>query len=74
MWCIKVAAISHNAKAFDSQFILRRAILIKWTPKLILNGLKIISKKMQHIHFLDIVSYLTMPLPKLPEAFGLSSS
>jgi hypothetical protein len=30
--------------------------------------------KMQHIHFLDSVSYLPMPLRKLPEAFGLSSS
>jgi hypothetical protein len=30
--------------------------------------------KMPHIHFLDPVSYLPMPLRKLPEAFGLSSS
>jgi hypothetical protein len=30
--------------------------------------------KMQHIRFLDSVSYLPMPLRKLPEAFGLSSS
>jgi hypothetical protein len=49
-----------------------RAIL-KWTTELILTGLKIISMKMQHIHFLDSVSYLTMPLRKLPEASGLSS-
>jgi hypothetical protein len=72
-WCNKVIAIAHNAKAFDSQFTLRRAI-IKWTPELILTGLKIISMKMQHIHFLDSVSYLPMPLRKLPEAFGLTSS
>jgi hypothetical protein len=43
-WCNKVIAIAHNAKTFDSQFILRRAI-IKWTPEHILMGLKIISKK-----------------------------
>jgi hypothetical protein len=30
--------------------------------------------KMQHIHVLDSVSYLPMPLRKLPEAFGLSAS
>jgi hypothetical protein len=30
--------------------------------------------KMKHIHFLDSVFYLPMPLSKLPEAFGLSSS
>jgi hypothetical protein len=66
-------AIAHNAKAFDSQFILKRAILLKWNPQLILTGLKIISMKMQHIHFLDSVSYLPMHLRKLPEAFGLST-
>jgi len=31
-WCKKVVAIAHNAKAFDAQFILNRAILLKWTP------------------------------------------
>jgi len=41
-WCKKVVAIAHNAKAFDSQFILNRVILLKWTPELILNGLKIV--------------------------------
>jgi hypothetical protein len=73
-WCDKVIAIAHNAKAFDSQFLLKRAILLKWTPELILTRLKIISMKMQHIHFLDSISYLPMPLRKLPEAFRLSSS
>jgi hypothetical protein len=72
-WCIKFIAIAHNAKEFDSQFILRRAIL-KWTPQIILTGLKIISMEMQHINFLDSVSYLPMPLRKLLEAFELSSS
>jgi hypothetical protein len=28
-WCKKVIAIAHNSKAFDSQFILNRAILLK---------------------------------------------
>jgi hypothetical protein len=53
-WCNKVIAIAHKAKAFDFQFILRRAILLKWTPELILTVLKIISMKMQHIHFLCV--------------------
>ena len=29
---------------------------------------------MQHLHFLDSISYLPLPLRKLPEAFGLSPS
>jgi len=54
-WCNKVVAIAQNAQAFDSQFILNRAILLKWTPAVILNGLKIVSIKMHHLHFLDSV-------------------
>jgi hypothetical protein len=73
-WYNKVIAIAYNANAFDSQFILKRAIFLKWTPHFILTGLKIICMKMQHIHFLDFVSYLPMPLRKLLEALGLSSS
>jgi len=72
-WCNKVVAIAHNAKTFDSQFILKRPIFMKWNPQIILSGLKIISIKMQHIQFLDSISYLPMPLRKLPEAFGLSA-
>jgi len=73
-WCKKVVAIAHNAKAFDAQFILDRAIFLKWTPELILSGLKIVSMKIHHIQFLDSVSYMPMPLRKLPEAFGLQTS
>jgi len=36
-WVNKVMAIAHNAKAFDSQFILNRAIKMKWKIELILN-------------------------------------
>jgi len=73
-WCNKVVVIAHNAKAFDAHFILKRAIFLKWEPKLIMNGLKILSMQMEHLHFLDSVNYLPMPLRKLPEAFGLASS
>ena len=73
-WCKKVVAIAHNAKAFDAQFILDRAILLKWTPELILNRLKIVSMKIHHIQFLDSITYMPMPLRKLPETFGLQAS
>jgi hypothetical protein len=73
-WCKKVIAIAHNAKAFDAQFILNRAILLRWKPELILNGLKIVSMKIERMHFLDSASYLPMPLRHLPEAFGLTVS
>jgi hypothetical protein len=52
-WCNKVIAIALNVKAFDSQFILNRAVLLKWKPELILNGLKIVCMKIEHMTFLD---------------------
>jgi len=70
-WCEKFVAIAHNAKSFDAQFIFNRAIFLKWQPKLILNGLKIICMQIQHLTFIDSVSFLPMPLRKLPEAFGI---
>jgi hypothetical protein len=68
-----VVAIAHNAKAYDLHFILNRAILLKWQPELIMNG-KIMSMKVEHLHFLDSVSCLPTPLRKLPQAFGLSAT
>ena len=57
-WANKIVAIAHNAKAFDLDFILNRAIVLKWKPKRITNGLEIISMKMEHLVFLDSVSFL----------------
>jgi hypothetical protein len=73
-WCDQVVAIAHNAKAFDAHVILKRAIFLKWNPKLIMNGLKILSMEIQRLHLPDSVNYLPMPLRKLPEAFGLTAS
>jgi len=53
---------------------LNRAILLKWKPELIVNGLKIMCMKMEHLVFLDSVYFLPFPLRKLPEAFGLTAS
>jgi len=41
-WCEKVVAMAHKSKGFDAYFILDRGVLPKWTPKLILNGQKIV--------------------------------
>jgi hypothetical protein len=72
-WANRVITIAHNAKAFDLQFILSRAIFLKWRPKLIMNGIKIMYMKMEHLTFLDSLSFIPLPLCKLPEAFGLAS-
>ena len=73
-WIKKIVAIAHNAKAFDLHFILNRAVLLKWQPELIMNGLKIMCTKMQHLVFLDSVSFAPFALRKLAEALGLTVS
>ena len=45
---------------------------MQWKPELILNGLTIVSMKIEHMVFIDSASNLPMHLRKLPEAFGLS--
>ena len=73
-WTSKIVAIAHNAKAFDFHFILHSALRLKWKPELITNGLKIISMKMEHVVFLDSVSFLPFAIRKLPDAFGLQAA
>jgi len=73
-WANKIVAIAHNFNVFDLHFILNRAIILNWKPELIMNGLKIMCMKMEHLVFLDSVSFLPCALRKLPEAFGLSAS
>jgi hypothetical protein len=69
-----VVAIADNAKAYDLHFILNRAILLKWQPELIMNGHNIMSMRVEYLHFLDSISYLPLPLRKLPQAFDLSAT
>ena len=66
--------IAHNAKTFDLHFILRRAVLLKWRPELVMRGQKIISMKMEHLKYIDCISFLPFPLRKLSSAFGLTAS
>ena len=57
-WVEKIVVIAHNAKAFDLHFILNRAIRLKWQVELIMNGMKIMCKRVEHLVFLDGVSFL----------------
>jgi hypothetical protein len=68
-WASKIVAIAHNAKAFDLHFILNRAIKLKWKSELITNGLKIISMKMEHLVFLDSVSFIPCALRKATKSW-----
>jgi len=67
-WANKIVAIAHKTKAFDLHIILNRVLQLKWKPKITMNGLKIMCMKMEHLVFLDSVSFLPGPLRNLPEA------
>ena len=71
-WEGKIVIIAHNAKAFYHHFILNSAILLKWQVEMIMNGLKIMCMRVEHLVFLDSVSFLPIALRNLPEAFGLT--
>jgi len=73
-WANKILATAHNGKAFDLHFIPNRAILVKWNPEFIMNGLKIMCINIENLVFLDSVSFLLCPLRKLSEAYGLTAS
>jgi hypothetical protein len=73
-WANMIVAIGHNAKAFDFHFMLNIAILLKWKPELIMNGLKILCMEMEHLVLLDSVSFLPCPLRKLPKVLALTAS
>ena len=73
-WANKIVAIAHNAIAFNLHFILNRAIMFKWKPELITNGLKIIRITREHLVLLDSVSFLPCALRNLPEAFVLQAT
>ena len=50
--CVRqIFAIAHNARAFDLHFILRRAVLLKWRPELVMSGQKIIINENRKYEF-----------------------
>jgi hypothetical protein len=47
----KIYVISHNSRGYDAQFLLRRILELIWEPKLIMDGSKIVSTEVEHLHF-----------------------
>jgi hypothetical protein len=68
----KVYVISHNSRGYDAQFLLRRFLELRWEPKLIMDGSKILSMVVEHFHFLDSLYYLPMSLKNMPKSFDLT--
>ena len=71
-WVEKIVVITHNAKDFNLHFILNRAIPLKRKLGLIMNRLKIMCLRVEHLVFLEYVPFLPFALRKMPEAFGIT--
>lgn len=69
----KAIAIAHNAKAYDSYFLLNHLVSQGIVPEVIMNGGKIISLSTHDpkIIIKDSLNFFQMGLAKLPKTFGL---
>jgi hypothetical protein len=53
----KIYVMSHNSRGYDAQFLLRSFLELRWEPKLIMNGSKILSMVVENFHFLDSLNF-----------------
>ena len=71
---IIIHCFAHNGRSYDTQFILKYCIENRMKPNILKRGTKILSMKMGNYKFIDSISFLPMPLRKMPAAFGLENS
>ena len=72
----EIVCIAHNARAFDSQFILKELSENPQcsSPSVILNGHNITLLKYGRTKFIDSINYFQLKLSALPATFGLPES
>jgi len=73
----QIICIAHNAKAFDTRFILKyivRKTEIMEKPRMILNGTKIVVMTIDRTKFIDSINYIPMCLYDLSKVFGLQDT
>ena len=65
--------IAHNAKSFDSQFVLDYLVSGGNTPELVMQGGKILNIRVQStdVSFIDSLSFITMPLSDFTRTFDI---
>ena len=68
----KLYVISHNSRGYDAQFLLRRFLELRWIPKLIMDGTKILCMSVEHICFVDSLNFIPMSLKNMPKSFDLT--
>ena len=72
----RTTVIAHNAQSYDLYFIMNHMIKNGCKPDMVIRrGGKILhmARRQSNIRFIDSLSFLTMPLSKMPACFGLPS-
>jgi hypothetical protein len=64
-------AIAHNARGYDSQFLLAYLHTQSLKPTVLTRGLKLLSLMVGGIKVIDSLSFLPMALAAMPKAFSL---
>jgi len=71
----QITAIAHCSSGYDAQFILQHCSNnIQKPEKALMSGTKITYLSVLGVRFIDSFKFLPMPLSKIPEAFGLSTT
>ena len=66
---------AHNARGYDNHFLYRELISKNYQGmQVYMSGRKILELELGNVKMLDSLSFLLMPLSKLPEALGLDVS
>jgi hypothetical protein len=68
----KIYVISHTSCGYDALFLLRRFLELRWVPKLITDGMKILSICVDNLDFLDSLNFLAMSLKSMLKSFYLT--
>ena len=64
--------LSHNSRRYDTQFLRREFMEIRWTPQLIMDGTKILSMVVENLYLLDSLHFLPMSLKSMPNLFDIA--
>lgn len=69
----RIAIIAHNMGGYDGHFLLKKIIqdINAWTPKVLMNGNKIILIESSRYRFLDSLNFLPTSLSNLPKMFDI---
>ena len=71
---VQIYCFSHYGGRFDLQFLLRKMLETRQTPKIIRRGSKIIMMESGTVRFLDSYSFISLPLSKFAKTFNLEET